>query len=49
VSQRQAAAAFAEGKARDALVLANRQLESARHFDRVTQVRGLIHLAKNPV
>jgi len=41
VAQRQAAAAYAEGKARDALVLANKQLESARHFDRVMQVMVL--------
>jgi hypothetical protein len=39
-ARRAAAAAHEEGKKRDSLVLANRQLESARHFDRVAQVRG---------
>lgn len=29
-----------EGKKRDALVMTNRQLESARHFDRAAQVGG---------
>eukprot|EP00798_Chlamydomonas_sp_ICE-L_P022127 gene22127-29188_t len=33
--------AHAEGKRRDGLVLANRKLESARHFDRVGQDREL--------
>lgn len=39
-ARRAAAAASEEGRARDSLVLANRQLESARHFERVAQVRA---------
>ncbi len=38
-ARRQAGVALEEGKKRDQLVLTNRQLESARHFDRVAQVR----------
>lgn len=34
--------ALEEGRRRDALVLRNRQLESARHFDRVAQVGGVV-------
>lgn len=42
------AAAYAEGKKRDSLVLANRQLESARHFDRVAQVSVLLSSHASP-
>ncbi len=38
-ARRAASAALEEGRKRDALVLTNRQLESARHFDRMSQVR----------
>lgn len=43
-ARKAAAAASEEGKKRDSLVFANRQLESARHFDRAAQDRELRRL-----
>ncbi|KAJ9531904.1 hypothetical protein QJQ45_022057 [Haematococcus lacustris] len=43
-AQQAARAAQQEGRRRDGLVLSNRQLESARHFDRVAQDRELRRL-----
>lgn len=40
-ARRALAAAQEEGRKRDALVLKNQQLESARHFDRVAQASGV--------
>lgn len=48
-AQRALGRALEEGRKRDTLVLRNQQLESARHFDRVAQVRhalsNVLHVA----